>query len=156
MPTFHVPGDGRWPWIEADDGSVYVISDEASLKRAQAAGFAVDMDFDEHVPLSRTPLQNHHEDPLVCDPRPIRLLNAQEAATILKFASVGAHAAVAGFETWRGRDRWLYLDVLGVGRDPDEAEKYGLPVGPIEAGWLKRLRMVGDQLAMRMADPWGR
>lgn len=155
-PTLHVPGD-REPWIETEDGRHLGLNTPEGRAYAESCGVR-QMDFteDDFRPLSNTPRQNHNEDPLVTDPRPIRRLNEQERQVILVFIQRGAYAAVAGFETWRGRDRWLYVDVLGVGRDADEAEKRGMPVGPIDHGWLESLRVVGTQLALRMLDPWGK
>lgn len=155
-PTLHVPND-RAPWIETGDGRKFDLHSPEGRAYARSAGVEV-MDFteDDLRHLGNTPPQDHIGDPLVVDPRPIRSLTPQERRVIEIFIQHEAYAAVAGFETWRGRDRWLYVDVMGVGRDADEAEKKGMPVGPIDRGWLKSLRMVGAQLALRMADPWGK
>lgn len=152
-PTLHVPLDAP-AWIETEDGRRLRLDSPEGQAYAESCGVRT-MDLGDMKPLSNTPAQNHLEDPLVVDPRPIRSLNPQERRAIEIFIRRGAYAAVAGFETWRGRDRWLYVDVLGVGRDADEAEKKGLPVGPIDHDFLKGLRMVGTQLALRMLDPWG-
>lgn len=152
-PTFHVPIDSP-PWIETHDGRRLDPHSAAGRAYAEECGVRM-LDIEPMGHIGNTPPQDHIRDPHVVDRRPIRRLNAQEREVIRIFARAGAHAAVAGFETWRGSDRWLYVDVLGVGRDPDEAEKKGMPVGPIEEDWLEDLRMVGTQLAMRMADPWG-
>ncbi len=110
------------------------------------------MDLPGHI--GRTPRQDHVMDPLVVDPRPIRVLTDDEAMVIRYFVAQHAYAAVAGFETWRGRDRWIYVDVLGVGRDADEAERHGMPVA-FDRTWLTHLRIVGEQLALRLHDPRG-
>jgi hypothetical protein len=84
-----------------------------------------------------------------------RRLSRTPAQVWRAFIARGAYIAVAAFETWRGRDRYYYMDVLGVAATVEQAEELGCPVEAGEA-WLPDLRMVGSQLAVRMADPWGR
>lgn len=158
-PTFEVfPGR---PLTIRDGDRVLEIRTEADAARARALGYQVEI-FEPGPRLSRTPYQDHIGDPLVVDPRPIRPLDAREKAALLAFIRAGAYLFVAGFETWRGRDRWLYVDVLGVSKDPDDPTQKGIPVGPLNASTSEAfnatmgLRMVGDQLALRMADPLGR
>jgi hypothetical protein len=100
--------------------------------RAYAQQHGVSVDFGPFGPIGNTPPQDHISDPYIVDPRPIRSLSEEQRKVIRYFALRGAYAAVAGFETWRGQDRWLYVDVLGVGKDSNEAETKGMPVGPIE------------------------
>lgn len=142
---------GRDPVIR-DGDRVFVLTDQASVDRARAAGFDVSL-HEPGPPLSRTPIQNHHEDPLVVDPRRIRPLNDSERAEVSRWIRDRAFLYVAGFETWRGADRWLYVDVLGVARTHDDPKQAGIPVGPVDSA--ENLRMVGDQLALRLIDPWG-
>jgi len=152
-PTIHVPMDAP-PWIETEDGRRIDLNSPEGRAYAEACGVRqVEID---PGPIGNTPPQDHHSDPYVMDPRPIRRLTPQEVAVIRFFVRAGAYAAVAGFETWRARDRWYYVDILGVGKDADEAEAKGMPVGPIEEDWIDKLRMVGTQLAMRVLDPNGR
>lgn len=152
-PTIEIfPGR---PVTIRDGARVLEIRTPADAARARELGYDIDI-VEPGPPLSRTPAQDHIADPLVVDPRPIRELTEDQRRAWAVFIQRGAWAAVAGFETWRGRDRWLYVDVLGVYPDADAAEEHGLPVGPVDAGWIPKLRMVGDQLALRMADPWGR
>lgn len=151
-PTFHIPDDGP-PWIETHDGRRLPI--DSPEGRAYAARHGVRQVDVPRGPIGNTPRQDHISDPYVTDPRPVRRLTRDEERVIRYFAMRRAWFAVAGFETWRASDRWLYIDVLGVGRDADEAEKRGTPVGPIEVDSIQFLRMVGGQLAMRMADPFG-
>lgn len=139
--------------IDLGDGRVFDVSTPEGIRAAQAAGVPVGEVRGKHI--GNTPRQDHINDPLVTDPRPIRSLNTSEEAAIRLFARRGAWMAVAGFENWRGQDRWYYVDVLGVGRNCDEAYEKGLPIGPITADWVQSLRMVGDQLALRMLDPHG-
>ena len=152
-PTIHIPDD-RAPWIETEDGRRFTLDSLEGRAYAESVGVR-QIDLGDMRPLSKTPRQDHIGDPLVVDPRPIRSLNEQERRAIEIFIQREAYAAGAGFETWRGVDRWLSVDVLGVGRDADEAEEKGTPVGPIDHGWLKNLRIVGTQLALRVADPRG-
>jgi hypothetical protein len=140
-PHFIDPSGRAW-WLDEPVG------------RGIAAMYGIEMLELDGRPIGRTPRQDHVADPLVVDPRPIRRLTDDEAMVIRYFIAQGAYAAVAGFETWRGRDRWIYVDVLGVGRDADEAERHGMPVS-FDRSWLEHLRMVGDQLALRLHDPRG-
>lgn len=140
-PHFIDPSSRTW-WLDEPVG------------RGIAAMYGIEMMELDGKPIGRTPRQDHVGDPLVVDPRPIRVLNGDERRAISHFIALGAYAAVAGFETWRGRDRWIYVDVLGVGRDADEAERHGMPVA-FDRTWLTHLRIVGEQLALRLHDPRG-
>lgn len=137
-----------------EDGSVVVLDLTKPADRARAKTFGIEtLEGPSHI--GNTPAQDHELDPHVRDTRPIRCLTIEQQRVWRTFVQRGAHVAVAGFETWRGLDRYLYLDVLGVGRTVEEAAKLGLPVLAGEE-WLPDLRMVGSQLAVRMFDPWGR
>lgn len=144
-------------FVEFSDGTTMHVdtTSRESIEAANRAGCSFVWMGDLPKRLSRTPEQDHELDPHVRDPRPIRCLTIEQQRVWRTFVQRGAHIAVAAFETWRGLDRYLYMDVLGVGRTVEEAARLGCPV---QAGedWLPDLRMVGDQLALRMVDPWGR
>jgi hypothetical protein len=143
------------------DGRTYILDGNEEAERvARECGIrSFKMD---HNRLSRTPPQDHIGDPYVVDPRPIRVLTEEQKNLIRSFIRKGFFVRVAGFETWRGRDRHIYLDVLAftsdAGPEPDEDwndDGLGTPVGPITEEWMLDMRMVGDQLAVRMLDPNG-
>jgi len=149
-PIFNV--NGPRPYLEDERGRIWYLDTEEGAR--QAAKYGVRMvDTSDWKPLSRTPRQDHVADQLIVDPRPIRSLNDQERAFMRDLVRRGAYIAVAGFETWRASDRWIYVDVLGVGVDSDDASKHGMAVGPLEA--VDGFRVVGEQLALRILDPWG-
>lgn len=143
--------------VDFDDGSSMWVdpSSRESVEAANREGCSFRwMDPARRRRLSKTPAQDHEHDPNVTDPRPIHCLTIEQQRAWRTFVARGAYVGVAAFETWRGRDRYLYMDVLGVGATAEEAERHGLPVEAGE-GWLPDLRMVGSQLAVRMVDPWG-
>lgn len=151
MTTIHV-NDGGPPWIETVDGRKLYMHTPEGAEYARTIGLKVHK---MRGPIGRTPPQDHYSDPLVTDKRPIRLLNTEERRAFEVFVSHGAYIATAGFETWRGADRWYYVDILGVGKDLDEASESGMPVGPVERDIFNTVRMVGSQLALRVLNPNG-
>lgn len=137
------------------DEFVIDLTTEEGVRRAVDAGLVRFRDLDPR-PIGNTPHQNHHDDPLIVDPREIRSLDDRQRQAFIRYADAEFYAAMAGFETWRGKDRWYYTDVIGVAPTAEEADKIGMGVGPITREWLRDLRMVGDQLAMRMLNPYGK
>lgn len=143
---------GMRPSFTDERGRVFYLDTPEGMRAAARCGVHV-VDTSGWKPLSRTPKQDHVADPLIVDPRPVRPLNDAERAFMRMLVRRGGYIAVAGFESWRARDRWLYVDVLGVGSSSQQAERHGMPVGPITD--YSTFRMVGAQLALRVADPWG-
>lgn len=105
--------------------------------------------------VGNTPLQEYLVDPNITDPRPIRRLNPKEEEAMRFLIEKEAWAATAGFEMWRGSDRYIYVDVLGFYPEEESA-----PEGPLmsllDRNWIFGLRMVGNQLALRVMDPSGK